>query len=65
MYGTWFAIKGLEAAGRTYYNCEAVRRSVEFLLKTQTDDGGWGESYTSCTNKVLFPKVLIVTTFHL
>ncbi|TQE12511.1 hypothetical protein C1H46_001902 [Malus baccata] len=55
MYGTWFAIKGLEAAGRTYYNCEAVRRSVEFLLKTQTDDGDWGESYTSCTNKIYTP----------
>ncbi|XP_004289557.1 PREDICTED: beta-amyrin synthase-like [Fragaria vesca subsp. vesca] len=50
VYGTWFAIKGLEAAGRTYHNCEAVRRGVDFLLKTQREDGGWGEHYTSCTN---------------
>lgn len=53
VYGTWFAIKGLEAAGRTYNNCEAVRKGVDFLLKTQREDGGWGEHYTSCTNKVL------------
>ncbi|CAL8130593.1 unnamed protein product [Prunus armeniaca] len=51
IYGTWFAIRGLEAAGKTYNNCEAIRRGVEFLLKTQRDDGGWGESYISCTNK--------------
>ena len=51
VYGTWFAIKGLEAAGRTYNNCEAVRKGVDFLLKTQRADGGWGEHYTSCTNK--------------
>lgn len=52
VYGTWFAIKGLEAAGRTYDNCEAVRKGVNFLLKSQREDGGWGEHYTSCTNKV-------------
>ncbi|XP_024031865.1 lupeol synthase isoform X3 [Morus notabilis] len=55
VYGTWFAIVGLEAAGRHYYNCEAVRRGVEFLLETQREDGGWAESYTSCTNKVYTP----------
>ncbi|PQM33756.1 beta-amyrin synthase-like [Prunus yedoensis var. nudiflora] len=33
IYGTWFAIRGLEAAGKTYNNCEAIRRGVEFLLK--------------------------------
>ncbi|KAL6134820.1 hypothetical protein ACLB2K_067048 [Fragaria x ananassa] len=51
LYGTWFAIKGLEAAGRTYNNCEAVRKGVDILLKTQREDGGWGEHYTSCPNK--------------
>nr|XP_048333124.1 lupeol synthase-like isoform X2 [Ziziphus jujuba var. spinosa] len=55
VYGTWFAIRGLEAAGKNYYNCEAVRRGVEFLLNTQREDGGWAESYTSCTNKVYTP----------
>ncbi|KAF4404574.1 hypothetical protein G4B88_005960 [Cannabis sativa] len=47
VYGTWFAIRGLEGAGRHYNNCEAVRRGVEFLLETQREDGGWAESYTS------------------
>uniref|UniRef100_A0A803PCS5 Terpene cyclase/mutase family member n=1 Tax=Cannabis sativa TaxID=3483 RepID=A0A803PCS5_CANSA len=55
VYGTWFAIRGLEAAGRHYNNCEAVRRGVEFLLETQREDGGWAESYTSCTNKLYTP----------
>ncbi|KAF3450091.1 hypothetical protein FNV43_RR06171 [Rhamnella rubrinervis] len=55
MYGTWFAIRGLKAAGKNYNNCEAVRRGVEFLLNTQREDGGWAESYTSCTNKVYTP----------
>ena len=53
IYGTWFAIKGLVAAGRNYYNCEAVRRGVHFLLKIQRQDGGWAESYISCPSKVL------------
>ncbi|KAM6562845.1 hypothetical protein CsatB_022843 [Cannabis sativa] len=55
VYGTWFAIRGLEGAGRHYNNCEAVRRGVEFLLETQREDGGWAESYTSCTNKLYTP----------
>ncbi|XP_060676509.1 taraxerol synthase-like [Ziziphus jujuba] len=55
LYGTWFAIKGLEAAGKSYDNSEAVRRGVEFLLNTQRKDGGWAESYKSCTNKVYTP----------
>ncbi|EPS60486.1 beta-amyrin synthase, partial [Genlisea aurea] len=47
-YATWFALEGLKAAGRTHRNCLAVRRGVEFFLKRQNDDGGWGESYLSC-----------------
>lgn len=45
----------LEAVGKTYHNCEAVRRGVEFLLKAQNEDGGWGESYLSCPTKVYKP----------
>jgi squalene cyclase len=52
IYGTWFALEGLEAAGKTYHNCLAMRKGVQFLLKTQNEDGGWGESYLSCPNKV-------------
>lgn len=51
-YGTWFALKGLAAAGKTYYNCPAMRNGVNSLLATQWDDGGWGESYLSCLRKV-------------
>nr|XP_011465764.1 PREDICTED: beta-amyrin synthase-like [Fragaria vesca subsp. vesca] len=55
IYGTLFAIRGLKAAGRTYRNCEAIRRGVAFLLKIQTADGGWGESYTASRNKIYTP----------
>ncbi|RVX03727.1 Beta-amyrin synthase [Vitis vinifera] len=54
-YGSWFALGGLAAAGRTYHNCLAIGRAAEFLLKSQRDDGGWGESYISCQDKKLTP----------
>ncbi|KAK3427923.1 hypothetical protein EUGRSUZ_F04052 [Eucalyptus grandis] len=47
-YGSWFALGGLAAAGKTYSNCAAMRKGVAFLLRTQLQDGGWGESYLSC-----------------
>lgn len=52
-YGTWFAIGGLTASGKTYDNCQSIRKGVDFLLKSQRSDGGWGESYLSCPTKVL------------
>ncbi|KAL3642846.1 CRISPR-associated protein 1 [Castilleja foliolosa] len=51
-YGTWFGVKGLVAAGRTFSNCAALRKACEFLLSKQLPCGGWGESYLSCQNKV-------------
>ncbi|XP_065866273.1 lupeol synthase-like isoform X1 [Euphorbia lathyris] len=53
--GTWFALGGLAAAGKTWDNCMAIRRGVRFLLKSQRDDGGWAESYLSCPNKEYVP----------
>ncbi|CAN4096433.1 unnamed protein product [Withania somnifera] len=52
IYASWFALGGLAAAGKSYNNCAAVRKGVEFLLRTQRSDGGWGESYRFCPEKV-------------
>ncbi|XP_057468453.1 germanicol synthase-like isoform X1 [Actinidia eriantha] len=54
-YGTWFALGGLAAAGMTYDNCATVRKGVQFLLSSQRDNGGWGESYVSCPLKKYVP----------
>ncbi|KAJ0802526.1 putative beta-amyrin synthase [Helianthus annuus] len=54
-YGTWFALGGLAAAGKTYGNCPAVHKGVKFLLESQLEDGGWGESYKSCPEKTYIP----------
>ncbi|KAL8135110.1 beta-amyrin synthase 2-like [Apium graveolens] len=51
-YGTWFALGALTAAGKTYNNSASIRRGVDFLLKSQCSDGGWGESYLSCPAKI-------------
>ncbi|WMV59875.1 hypothetical protein MTR67_053260 [Solanum verrucosum] len=51
-YASWFALGGLAAAGKSYSNSAAVRKGVEFLLQRQRSDGGWGESYHSCPDKV-------------
>ncbi|XP_047308001.1 dammarenediol II synthase-like [Impatiens glandulifera] len=48
IYGTSFVLGGLAAGGKTYNNCEAVRKGVEFLLSIQNEEGGWGESHLSC-----------------
>lgn len=47
-YGAWFALKWLIAAGKTWNNSAAIRKGIEFLLNSQLDDGGCGESYISC-----------------
>lgn len=54
-YGTWFALGGLAAVGKTYQNSEAVRKGVEFLLSKQLKNGGWGESQRCCPDKVYVP----------
>uniref|UniRef100_A0A7N0VMZ7 Squalene cyclase C-terminal domain-containing protein n=1 Tax=Kalanchoe fedtschenkoi TaxID=63787 RepID=A0A7N0VMZ7_KALFE len=62
MSGAWFALSGLAAAGKTYSNCSAIRKGVDFLLRNQQEDGGWGESYISCLQKVIY---LIIDMFTL
>ncbi|KAF8413572.1 hypothetical protein HHK36_001563 [Tetracentron sinense] len=54
IYGTWFAVGGLVTGGKTYNNSRAIRKACEFLLSTQRDSGGWGESYLSCPTKVKY-----------
>ncbi|GFP81152.1 dammarenediol ii synthase [Phtheirospermum japonicum] len=48
LYGTFFVLGGLAAAGKTYRNSSAVRKGVDFFLSTQNEEGGWGESLESC-----------------
>jgi squalene-hopene/tetraprenyl-beta-curcumene cyclase len=43
IYGTWSALCALGAAGQDMQS-EPVRRAVEWLLRIQNADGGWGES---------------------
>eukprot|EP00597_Dinobryon_sp_UTEXLB2267_P004200 CAMPEP_0170065056 /NCGR_PEP_ID=MMETSP0019_2-20121128/5292_1 /TAXON_ID=98059 /ORGANISM="Dinobryon sp., Strain UTEXLB2267" /LENGTH=828 /DNA_ID=CAMNT_0010271841 /DNA_START=1237 /DNA_END=3723 /DNA_ORIENTATION=- len=50
-YGTWFGVEGLVAAGEVLKRSEALQRAVNFLLKKQNPNGGWGESYLACVNK--------------
>ncbi|XP_052626390.1 beta-amyrin synthase 1 isoform X2 [Lactuca sativa] len=54
-YATWFATKGLFAAGKTFDESPTIRKATEFLLKIQQEDGGWGESYRSCPNLEFTP----------
>ncbi|MCA9053640.1 MAG: terpene cyclase/mutase family protein [Planctomycetaceae bacterium] len=49
---TSWALMGLMAAGRT--NSDAVRRGVDYLIRTQNEDGTWDETEFTGTG---FPKV--------
>lgn len=52
IYGAWFALGGLAAAGKTYYNCLAIRKGVDFLLKSQCDNGGNNAYFTELLGKL-------------
>jgi squalene-hopene/tetraprenyl-beta-curcumene cyclase len=56
---TAWAALGLIAAG--HVQSEAVRRGIQFLLRTQLDDGTWGESAFTGTG---FPRVFYLR-YHL
>jgi lanosterol synthase len=46
-YGTFHAVRGLRAAGIPPDH-PALRRAVEWIVRHQKPDGGWGEHYTGC-----------------
>jgi squalene-hopene/tetraprenyl-beta-curcumene cyclase len=46
VYGTWSAMCALNAAGIDA-NAPVMRKAVEWLVKIQNPDGGWGESCDS------------------
>ena len=62
-YATWFATKGLAAAGKIYEQSPTIRKATEFLLKHQQEDGGWGESYLSCPNLVSYRIIYFFSPF--
>lgn len=64
-YGTWFGVKGLEAAGKTLKNSPTVAKACEFLLSKQLPSGGWGESYLSCQDKVSTHFCMFIRLFYL
>jgi squalene-hopene/tetraprenyl-beta-curcumene cyclase len=43
VYGTWSVLNAFLAAGETASNSETVRRAVDYVLRFQQADGGWGE----------------------
>ncbi len=47
VYGTFFGIRGLRAAGAGPED-PAVRSACQWLLERQREDGGWGEHYRGC-----------------
>ncbi len=47
VYGTFFGIRGLRAAGAGPDD-PAVRSACRWLLDRQREDGGWGEHYRGC-----------------
>lgn len=56
-YATWFAVEALsKARGLNYIDETSITNSLTlactFLKSKQMSDGGWGETFESCSNKV-------------
>ncbi|MCL2625855.1 MAG: terpene cyclase/mutase family protein [Cystobacterineae bacterium] len=49
-YGTWFAIRGLLAAGLPPSH-SAIQRAVSFLLSKQRSDGSWAEHFSTARHR--------------
>ena len=56
-YATWFGVESLcKAKAKGYVDdallSKSVRRACEFLIQKQKPDGGWGETFESCSKMV-------------
>jgi lanosterol synthase len=56
-YATWFAVEALsKAKGKGYFNDAALvastNKACAFLVTKQKTDGGWGETFESCSKLV-------------
>ena len=56
-YASWFAIEALsKAKNKAYYDQQVITSSLEkacdFLVTKQKTDGGWGETFESCSKMV-------------
>lgn len=62
-YGTWFGVEGLVDAGCSSRD-DCIQRACQFLINTQQEDGGWGETFMSCVTRkyVHHPTSQVVNT---
>ena len=56
-YATWFAVEVLsKARGKGFYDetvlDQCIADACQFLVSKQKPDGGWGETFESCADKV-------------
>ncbi|MGR9036008.1 MAG: terpene cyclase/mutase family protein [Gammaproteobacteria bacterium] len=56
-YATWFGVEALsQAKGREYYDevalDDSIGKACAFLVDKQKADGGWGETFESCSKLV-------------
>jgi squalene-hopene/tetraprenyl-beta-curcumene cyclase len=67
IYGTWLALRGLEAAGEDL-SAERYQRAGSWLRRHQNEDGGWGElphSYEEPGRKGIGPSTPSQTAWAL